>query len=168
MSLVAAFQTQDGAWAWPERLNMAAQVCDDWAARDPDRLAIIDLTGPRREDVSYGALRALSGRVAAALTARGVAAGDRVGVLLSQSPLCAAAHIAAWRIGAITVPLFKLFGPEALASRLDDSGAKLVVTDADGRDMLAPFDVVPVTGADLPEAGLEAKPRPLAPKTRRS
>ena len=149
------YQTQDGTWAWPEQLNMAAQVCDDWAARDPDRLAIIDLTGPRRTDVSYGALRVLSCRVAAALAARGVAAGDRVGVLLSQGPLCAAAHIAAWRMGAITVPLFKLFGPEALASRLQDSGAKLVVTDAHGRDMLAPFDVVPVTGSDLLAPGLE-------------
>ena len=138
-----------------QTLNMAAQVCDDWAARDPERVAIIDLTGACRTDISYGALRALSCRVAAALAARGVAPGDRVGVLLSQSPLCAAAHIAAWRMGAITVPLFKLFGPEALASRLEDSGTSVVVTDAVGRDMLAGFDVAAVSGADVPETGLE-------------
>ena len=156
MTVVDAYQTQDGAWAWPEQLNMAAQVCDDWAARDPDRLAIIDLTGERRADISYGALQALSCRVVAALLARGVVAGDRVGVLLSQSPLCAAAHIAAWRMGAISVPLFKLFGEDALASRLADSGAAVVVTDEPGRGMLAPFQVDAVTEADLPAKGERA------------
>ena len=53
--------------------------------------------------------------------------GDRVGVLLGQSALCAASHIAIWRMGAISVPLFKLFRHDALESRLDDSGVQVVV-----------------------------------------
>ncbi|WP_343502551.1 AMP-binding protein [Alloyangia pacifica] len=132
-------------WRIPPRLNMAAQVCDDWAALAPDRVAILE---HGRGSVTYGELALLSRRVQAALEARGAVRGDRVGVLLSQSPLCAAAHIAAWRMGAISVPLFKLFREDALRSRLGDSGARVVVTDEEGAGMLAPFDLEVIT--DLP------------------
>ena len=132
-------------WRVPPRLNMAAQVCDDWAALAPDRVAILE---HGRGPVTYGELALLSRRVQAALEARGAVRGDRVGVLLSQSPLCAAAHIAAWRMGAISVPLFKLFREDALRSRLGDSGARVVVTDEEGVGMLAPFDLEVIT--DLP------------------
>ncbi|HAW47943.1 MAG TPA: AMP-dependent synthetase, partial [Roseovarius sp.] len=92
-------------WDIPARLNMAAQVCDDWAAREPDRLAIRDLSDEGPHEVSYGALRRMADGLAQALVARGVARGDRVGVLRSQGAWCAAAHIAIWKIGAISVPL---------------------------------------------------------------
>ncbi|WP_417721931.1 AMP-binding protein [Salipiger sp.] len=131
--------------ALPARLNMARQVCDEWAARDPERVAILEHGG---DAVSYGALALLSRRVQAALEARRVTRGDRVGVLLSQSPLCAAAHVACWRMGAISVPLFKLFREDALRTRLDDSGARVVVTDDEGAEMLVSFDLDVVT--DLP------------------
>ncbi|MGB1035499.1 MAG: AMP-binding protein, partial [Primorskyibacter sp.] len=107
-------QICDGfGWDLPDRLNMACQTCDDWAARFPDRVALVDLSEGTRRDLSYGQLQALSARVQAGLSARGMQPGDRVGVLLSQSPLCAAAHIAIWRAGAISVPLFKLFQRDA-------------------------------------------------------
>ncbi|MDJ0821814.1 MAG: AMP-binding protein [Paracoccaceae bacterium] len=137
-------------WDLPSDLNMAAQVCDDWAASEPDRVALIDLSGETRRDVSYGALQGLSYRVQAGLQAQGVTPGDRVGVLLSQTPLCAAAHIACWRMGAISVPLFKLFREDALRSRLEDSGVAVVISDAEGCGMLAPFDLTVLTEADLP------------------
>ncbi|HBZ44806.1 MAG TPA: AMP-dependent synthetase [Maritimibacter sp.] len=138
-------------WALPDRLNLAAQVCDDWAADDPDKLAIIDLGDGTRAEWSYGALWDLSRRVQLTLEDRGVAPGDRVGVLLSQSPLCAAAHIAAWRMGAVSVPLFKLFRHEALVSRVGDSGAKIVVTDTEGVGMLEGLSVEALTEAGLTE-----------------
>src|SRR6056297_1534906 len=122
-------------WDLPARLNMAAQVCDDGAARAPDRVAIIDLSGGRQE-VSYAALRSMADGLAHALVARGVARGDRVGVLRSQGAWCAAAHIAIWKIGAISIPLFKLFMRDALLSRVGDAGARLVVTDPEGAAML--------------------------------
>ena len=71
-------------WDLPDELNMAQQVCDGWAATEPDRLAIIDLSGKERRDVTYGALWALSRRIEAALVNFGVLRGHRVGVLLSQ------------------------------------------------------------------------------------
>ncbi|MGR3322051.1 MAG: AMP-binding protein [Pseudooceanicola sp.] len=136
-------------WDIPDRLNMAEQVCDAWAVREPERVALIDLSGGARREVTYADLWALSRRVEVALLDRGVLRGDRVGVLLSQSPLTAAAHIAAWRMGAISVPLFKLFRHDALASRLNDSGARVVVTDTEGRGMLDGFDCTAITEEDL-------------------
>ncbi|RXV62129.1 AMP-dependent synthetase [Roseovarius sp. A46] len=129
-------------WDIPARLNMAAQVCDDWAARESDRLAIRDLSGEGPHEVSYGALRRMADGLAQALVARGVVRGDRVGVLRSQGAWCAAAHIAIWKIGAISIPLFKLFRQDALTSRVGDAGAQVVITDAEGVDMLAALDGV--------------------------
>ena len=120
-----------GAWEIPARLNMAAQCL----SHDPARLAIIDLTGDARRDVSFGTLSDMVDGLARALAQR-VQAGDRVGVLLGQSPWCAAAHLAIWKIGAISVPLFKLFKYDALASRVRDAGVTLVLTDPEGRDLL--------------------------------
>ncbi|QYX55639.1 AMP-binding protein [Roseovarius sp. SCSIO 43702] len=123
-------------WNLPDTLNMAAQACDDWAARDPDRTAIIDLSAGARRDVSYAELRRMADGLAHHLVSLGVKPGDRVGVLRSQSPWCAAAHIAIWKIGAISIPLFKLFMREALLSRVTDADARIIVTDPEGAEML--------------------------------
>lgn len=108
---------------------MGWDVCDKWAEREPDRVAIIDLTGDNRRDITFGELKALSNRLAHLLTHRGLQQGDRVGVLRPQSVWTAAAHIAIWKMGAISIPLFTLFGEEALETRLENSGARAVVTD---------------------------------------
>lgn len=134
-------------WDLPPQLNMARQACDAWADRDPGRVAIFD-GGP----VPYAQLRAMADGVALALVARGVARGDRVGVLRTQSVWTAAAHLAIWKLGAISIPLFKLFGPDALISRLTDAGVRLVIGDADGHPGLAAWGgpvLVPET-TDLP------------------
>ncbi|SFQ16685.1 acetyl-CoA synthetase [Roseivivax halotolerans] len=137
-------------WDLPDELNLAHQVCDGWAATEPDRIAIIDLSGGARRDITYGELWDLSRRVEAALIEKGVMRGDRVGVLLSQRPLCAAAHIAAWRLGAISVPLFTLFRRDALETRIDDSWLGVVVTDEEGQERLKGFGLGIVTRASLP------------------
>lgn len=145
-------------WDIPARLNMAAQVCDDWAEAAPERVAIIDLSGDGRREVSYGALRGMADGLAQALLARGVTQGDRVGVLRSQGVWCAAAHIAIWKIGAISIPLFKLFKHDALSSRVRDAGARVVVTDAEGAGMLAGFGEVEALTPErdaLPEGRFE-------------
>ena len=118
---------------------MAAQVCDGWAAAEPGRVAIREL-GAGRTDIPYARLRAMADGLAHALVARGVGRGDRVGVLRGQGAWCAAAHIAIWKIGAISIPLFKLFRHEALAARVGDAGARVVVTDAEGAEMVAGLD----------------------------
>ncbi len=72
--------------------------------------------------------------------------GDRVGVL-PRNPWPARWRLARWRMGAISVPLFKLFREDS-AHHLDDSGARVVVTDDEGAEMLVSFDLDVVT--DLP------------------
>ena len=139
-------------WNLPARLNMAEQVVGGWARREPDRTAILEYDGAEPRPVSYGELDARADRLAHAL---GAARGDRVGVLRTQSAWTAAAHAAIWKAGAISVPLFKLFGVDALRLRLDDAGIRTVVTDPEGRAMLAPFglDVIVPEEDGLPEAG---------------
>lgn len=116
-------------WEFPETYNMGWDVCDKWADEVPNRTAIIDLTDGARNDVSFGKLRSLSNKLANHLVSIGVKPGDRVGVFRPQSVWTAAAHIAIWKMGAISIPLFTLFGEEALETRLEDSGACAIVTD---------------------------------------
>jgi acetyl-CoA synthetase len=126
-------------WALPERLNMARQALDDWAETAPERLAVLDLS-EGREAITYGRLRERTDGLAAAFAAQGVGPGDRVGVLRSQDAWTLAAHLAAWKLGAISIPLFKLFGREALVMRLSDAGAKLVVADRDPPEALRAWE----------------------------
>ncbi len=122
-------------WAIPARYNIGWDVCDKWARCDPARVALIlDEEG---RDVSFEELRGLSNRMANLLADLGVARGDRVAVLLPQRLETAVAHIGALKLGAISIPLFTLFGEDALAHRLADSGAKVVVTDTGGAAKLA-------------------------------
>ncbi|KIN61425.1 Acetyl-coenzyme A synthetase [Sulfitobacter noctilucae] len=123
--------TDQGAWDVPERLNMAAQCL----AHPAEHIALIDLTGTARRDVSFGALAQRVDAIARTLQAR-MKVGARVGVLLSQSVDCAAAHLAIWKAGAISVPLFKLFKRDALSSRIGDAGCEIVLTDAEGAALL--------------------------------
>ncbi len=133
------------AWNVPERFNIATGCCDSWAETEPDRVAIVDLWRGRRA-WTYGALRDASDRLAGVLSRGGVARGDRVAILLPQRAEVMVAHFAAMKLGAVSLPLFTLFGPEALDYRLRNSGAKAVVADASGLKRIA--------GLDLPELAL--------------
>ena len=120
------------AFRWPEldRFNIADVACERWALRDPDREAVIYLRpdGDIRS-YTYLQLSRASSRFANALEARGVGPGDRIAVLLPQTPETILTHLAAYKIGAIVVPLFTLFGEDGLKFRLQNSGARVVVTD---------------------------------------
>ena len=70
---------RDFRWSVPAEFNIGVEVCDRWAALDPNRLALIASTPDgRTQDVSYGWLRETSNRIAHALRANGIARGDRV------------------------------------------------------------------------------------------
>jgi acetyl-CoA synthetase len=118
-------------WEIPARFNMAEACCDSWAREAPDRVALIDASdGDRRW--SYAQLKDASDRLATVMAGAGVGKGDRVAVLLPQGPAVLITHFAAYKLGAVLLPLFALFGDDALRYRLSDSGTKLVVTDATG------------------------------------
>lgn len=126
--LVATFR-----WNIPPRFNIASVCVDTWAARAPDRVALIgwNTTGGLTP-TTYGALSRQSDQLAEALAKRGVERGDRVALLLPQSPETVIGHMAAYKLGAIAVPLAALFGEDALEYRLTASGAKALITNAAG------------------------------------
>ena len=122
---------QSFRWRIPERYNIGLDICDKWA-QGPERTALIHLTGEGRvERYGFRKLKELSDRLANGLKHLGLAKGERVGILLPQGPETALSHIAVYKLGGVAVPLFTLFGAEALAFRLRDSGAAMVVTDQD-------------------------------------
>ena len=127
-------------WDIPAQYNIGTDCCDRWADASPDRTAIIDCAdGATTRRISYGDLRRASNRLANALIELGVERGDRIAVLLPQRFETAVAHLTAYRMGAIALPLFVLFGADALMHRLADSGAKAVITDRSGMAKLAPL-----------------------------
>jgi acetyl-CoA synthetase len=80
---------------------------------------------------TYAELLALTNQTAHALASFGVGKGDRVGIYLPMIPEVVAATLACGKLGAIYTPIFSGYGADAVASRLIDSGAKVIVT-ADG------------------------------------
>jgi acetyl-CoA synthetase len=116
------------SWTIPDAVNIAHLCCDSWAGAAPDRVAVIHVGADGlRSEWTYGDLRRASDRLAAALAARGVMRGDRVAVLMAQHPAVLVAHFAAMKLGAVSLPLFTLFGEDALRYRLQDSGARAIV-----------------------------------------
>src|SRR4051794_15533142 len=114
-------------WEIPERYNIAADVCDK---HPREKLAMIweSFDGGRRE-LSWGALQDLANAAAHTLAARGVGRGDRVAVVLPSTPETAAMFFGVWKLGAILLSMSVLYGDDAIAHRLRDSEACLLVTD---------------------------------------
>ena len=108
--------------------------------RNPTQPAVLfeDADGKTRA-LTYGQLQRQANRLANVLVQCGVRAGDRVAIHLPQSFEAAFAHVAVYKVGAIALPLFSLFGPDALRHRLGDSGANVLITC---RDNLAVLDAV--------------------------
>ena len=123
-------------WNIPEYYNIGVDICDKHA-QPPDRLALVFEDDKGRVDkFSFRDLKRLSNQFANALKAFGLHIGDCIGILLPQCPETAIAHIATYKSGCIAIPLFTLFGTDALEYRLNDSGAKCVVTDRSNLDKL--------------------------------
>merc|ERR1711974_352543 len=103
---------------------------DRWAAEDPDRVALIwekDEPG-EAEHVTYGQLLEMVCRLANVLSDAGVVSGDVVALYMPVSPLAVATMLATSRLGAIHNVVFAGFSAEALAARVRDAGARVIVT----------------------------------------
>jgi len=127
---------RDFRWDVPDRFNIATACCDRHADGS-GRLALIyvDEDG-RATRTSFDDVSDFSRRFANVLKADGLSRGDRVAVFLSQSLELPIAHMAAFRSGMVSIPLFALFGEDALEFRLSNSGAKAIVTDEAGWEKL--------------------------------
>lgn len=142
-------------WEIPEFYNIGIDICDKWA-HQRSRLALIyeDEKGQIKK-YTFWDLMQLSNRLANGLKASGIGRGDRIGILLPQCPETALSHIAAYKVGAVAIPLFTLFGTDALEYRLSNSEARAVVTDAANlpkimviRDNLPELKTILVTGGN--------------------
>ncbi len=99
-----------------------------------------DHRGTRRE-VSWAEQQSLAARAANVLAAHGVGREDRVAICAPASPETAAFFLGTWKAGAILLSLSVLYGDEGIRHRVGDSGAKVIVTDADNADRV-PGDLV--------------------------
>ena len=149
-------------WEIPEFYNIGVDICDKWAGQRYRLALIYESETGQIEKYTFWDLKGLSNRLANGLKAAGVSPGDRVGILLPQCPETAISHIAAYKIGAIAIPLFTLFGTEALEYRLANSEAAAIVTDAvnlpkilEIQDKLPHLKTILVTAGDLPENVLD-------------
>ena len=114
-------------WFTGGRLNIAHNCLDRWAASN--RIACIwESENGATGTLTFGELYGQANRVANALRALDLAAGDRVALCLPMQPEILAILYGCFKLGLIVVPIFAGFGTGAIASRLEDSGARVLFT----------------------------------------
>jgi len=121
-------------WSIPEYLNVAQQVCERHQARADQVAVYAENSLGERSSYRFSELKEYSDRLANALRANGVKRGDRVAIVLPQTIETIVAHLAIHKLGAVSLPLAILFGPEALEYRLRDSGACAAIVHASRYD----------------------------------
>lgn len=112
----------------------AADLCSRRHAAGPlaNKTAVVyEGDSGQRRSVTYAELEVAVGTFAGQLAALGVGRGDRVVLFVPVVPEAVIAFLACARLGAVSVPAFSGYGAQALATRLQDSGATVLVT-ADG------------------------------------
>jgi acetyl-CoA synthetase len=117
-------------WFVGGRLNIAWNCVHKWARSEPaDHEAAVFLgEDSARASMTWAELSHSVTQLAEALVAAGVQPGDRVGIFMPMSPAVAVASHACAHVGAVQVPIFSGFAAPAIATRLQDSEAKVVLT----------------------------------------
>jgi acetyl-CoA synthetase len=128
------------------RLNLAHE-CVDRHARAAPALRLQRADG-RRETWTFGDLADWSSRFARFLAGQGVAKGDRVAIMLEPSLAFYAALFGTLKRGAIAVPLFTLFGPDAVALRVEDCAPSVLLVEADAERWRRAFPALRVLACD--------------------
>ncbi|MEA2625102.1 MAG: acetyl-CoA synthetase [Candidatus Binatota bacterium] len=126
-------------WQIPPDYN----VTDDCLVRNQDRKDQVCLYYEDDEGTSatytWGQMLEATNRFANALKSLGIGRGDVVAVHTPQRPETAIAHMAFYRIGAIGLPISKLFGPDAIKYRLENSSAKAILMEPETVAKLDPI-----------------------------
>eukprot|EP01083_Nonionella_stella_P011348 32259_1 len=116
-------------WEVPQQFNIG-YACSDYHVQigNGDDIALIDHTSNTRH--TYKDISSLSNKLSSSLRHQlGVINGDRISILLPQSLETGVSHLSAFKLGAISLPLFTLFGTDALEFRLSDSASKVIITN---------------------------------------
>lgn len=116
-------------WEIPEKLNFVTYGIDRWAD-DTGRVAIFGGgTGQGDCAYTYGQLQRITGKLANYFSDQGISIGDRIGISSPQKPETAMAHLAAWKMGAVTVPVSTRYDAEAMMYRFSDADVKAAIVD---------------------------------------
>jgi len=117
-------------WCVGGTTNVVLNCIDRWRGTETELKPALIWEGENGEvrAFTYQDLDVQATQLACGLRALGIEAGDVVGVYLPNLPEAVFALLAVAKIGAISLPLFSGFGADALATRLDDSGARAVIT----------------------------------------
>ena len=116
-------------WFVGSKLNLAWNCVHRWGERRPDDVgAVFAGEDGQRREWTFAELSAAVTRLAEGLVALGVEPGDRVAIYMPMCPEVAIASHACAHIGAVQVPIFSGFAAPAVAQRLQDSEARVVVT----------------------------------------
>jgi len=114
-------------WFLPGRLNIAHNCLDRWA--DSGRTACLwEAENGETREVGFRELRGDANRVANGLRHLGLGAGDRVALSMPMAPEILAILYGCFKAGLTVVPIFAGFGAGAIATRLEDSGARVLFT----------------------------------------
>ncbi|WP_036565066.1 AMP-binding protein [Nocardioides halotolerans] len=113
-------------------LNAYDACLGKWVQRTPDRPAVVhESEDGAVRSLTYRELDDLVARLRGALRTRGIGPGDSVALYVPMTTEAVVATYAVASLGAVLVPLFSGFAPGAIASRVQDAGARAVIT-ADG------------------------------------
>jgi acetyl-CoA synthetase len=115
-------------WFNGGRVNVARVCLHRWAAQRPNDEAFVGLyEDGGRESLTYAEASRNVTQLAESLVELGVREGDRVAIYMPMSPAVAVAAHACAHIGAVHVPIFSGFAAPAIASRLEDSQARVAI-----------------------------------------
>jgi acetyl-CoA synthetase len=126
-------------WRIPARYNACVDCLDRNADRAGDAALIYEDAAGRAVRYTFGALIESSNRFANALGALGIRRGDVVAIQGSQRPQTAIAHMAIYRMGAVALPISRLFGDDALRYRLAHSRARAIILEPEAAARLEPM-----------------------------
>ena len=115
-------------WSIPENYNIASDTIDKFS--NSERIALKHvLDDGNCNEFTFKYLQQISNQLANVLDHLSFKNDDRVGIILGQCPETILSHMACFKSGKISIPLFSLFGDDALLFRLKDSGASTVICD---------------------------------------
>lgn len=132
-------------WRIPKHYNACVDCLDRNASRAGEAALLYDDQAAGSRRYSFGEMLESCRRFANALSGLGIRRGDVVAVQGAQRPETAIANMAIYGLGAVALPVSRLFGADALRYRLAHSGARAIVVEPEAAARLEAFR------AELPE-----------------
>ena len=129
-----------------DKLNLAHECID--RHRDKGEAISVKFADGHSEHYSFAEMSIASSQVAHWLEKQGIGKGDRVAIMLDPGLAFYACMFGTIKRGAIAVPMFTLFGPDALALRINDCTPSLLLTEKDSDEIAGQFPELKIISPD--------------------